>query len=329
MAPELPNVAVLAFPGESSPPGLEMLDGLGSVQVATTSGGLEEAVADAEVLLVLDFRADVLRSAWPGARRLRWVHAASAGVDNLLFPELRDSDVVLTNARGVFDTPIAEWVLGVLLVYCKDLHTTLELQRQRTWRHRESERLAGRRVLVVGAGGIGRATARLARAVGMDVTVVARTTRTDPDLGRLLGTDDLDAALPGADFVVLAAPLTEQTHGLMDAGRLALMRPDARLVNVGRGELVDEEALVDALKAGRLAGAALDVFHTEPLPADHPLWTLPNVIVSPHMSGDVVGWRTALVEQFADNLRRWTAGRPLVNVVDKTAGYASRGAERR
>lgn len=326
MAPELPKVAVLAFPGESSPPGLDVLAGLGSVQVATTPAGLEEAVADAEVLLVLDFRADVLRAAWPGARRLRWVHAASAGVDNVLFPELRDSDVVLTNARGVFDTPIAEWVLGVLLVFCKDLHTTLELQRQRTWLHRESERLAGRSALVVGAGGIGRATARLARGVGMDVTVVARTTRTDPDLGHLLGTDDLDGALPDADFVVLAAPLTEQTHGLMDARRLALMRPDARLVNVGRGELVDEEALVDALRAGRLAGAALDVFHTEPLPAGHPFWTLPNVIVSPHMSGDVVGWRTALVEQFADNLRRWTSGRPLVNVVDKTAGYASRGS---
>lgn len=323
-----PRVAVLGFPAEPSPPGLDAVGALADVGVATTGAELAGLLPEADVLLVLDFRAGVLREAWPAARRLRWVHAASAGVDNVMFPELRDSDVVLTNARGVFDAPIAEWVLGVMLAFCKDLHTTLDLQRRRTWLHRETERLAGRRVVVVGAGGIGRATARLARAAGTDVSLVARTARADGEFGHLLGTSDLDSALPGADFVVLAAPLTPDTRGLMDAPRLARMRPDARLVNVGRGELVDEPALVDALRSGRLAGAALDVFTEEPLPDSHPLWTMPNVIVSPHMSGDVAGWRTALVEQFADNLRRWAAGRPLANVVDKHAGYASRGADR-
>lgn len=327
MPAERPIVAVLGFPGESAPPGLDRVAELADTRVASSQPELERALSGAEVLLVLDFRADVVRNTWPAAGRLRWVHAASAGVDNIMFPELRDSDVTLTNARGVFDAPVAEWVLGVMLVFGKDLLTTLELQRQRTWRHRESERLAGKHVVVVGAGGIGRTTARLARAVGMRVTVVARTARADDEFGRVLGTADVDAALRRADVVVLAAPLTDGTRGLIDADRLGRLQPDALLVNVGRGELVDEPALVAALRSGRLRGAALDVFVDEPLPADSPLWGLPNVIISPHMSGDFVGWRTALTDQFTDNLRRWIAGEPLEGVVDKHAGYATTGAE--
>lgn len=327
MPAERPTVAVLGFPGESEPPGLPRVAELADTRVASSLPELERALGDAEVLLVLDFRADVLRDAWPAAGRLRWVHAASAGVNNLMFPELRSSDVTLTNARGVFDAPVAEWALAAILVFSKDLLTTLGLQRQHTWQHRESERLAGKHVVVVGAGGIGRTTARRARAVGMRTTVVARTARPDDEFGQVLGTADLDGALPQADALVLAAPLTAETRGLLDAGRLGRLRPDALLVNVGRGELVDEEALVEALRTRRLGGAALDVFTEEPLPPDSPLWDMPNVIVSPHMSGDFVGWRTALTDQFAANLRRWIAGEPLDGVVDKHAGYATTGAD--
>lgn len=316
-----PLVGVLPFEGEDSPPGLEEIADLADVRVVTGETGLEPVLAASDVLLVLDFRADVLRRAWPAACRLRWVHAASAGVDNLMFPELRDSDVVVTNARGVFDAGVAEWVLSVMLAFCKDLPATLQLQRERTWRHRETQGAAGKHVVVVGAGGIGRAVVRLARAVGMTATAVARRARVDDELGTVLAVADLERALPDADFLVLAAPLTPETRRLVDGERLALLQPGARIVNVGRGELLDEPALVDALRAGRLAGAALDVFWEEPLPVDHPLWTLPGVIVSPHMSGDAVGWRRALTDQFVDNLRRLLAGEPLRNVVDKHAGY--------
>ncbi len=329
MPAERPTVAVLGFPGESAPPGLDRVAELADTRVASSLPELKRALPAAEVLLVLDFRTNVLRDAWPTAERLRWVHAASAGVDNVMFPELRDSDVTLTNARGVFDAPVAEWVLAAVLLFSKDLLTTIELQRQRTWRHRESHRVAGKRVVVIGAGGIGRTTARLLRAVGMSATVVARAARPDDEFGRILGTGDLDGVLPDAEVVVLAAPLTDETRGLLDAGRLGRLRPGALLVNVGRGELVDEPALVEVLRSGRLGGAALDVFAEEPLPPESPLWTLPNVLVSPHMSGDFAGWRTALADQFADNLRRWIAGEPLDGVVDKHAGYATTGVEPR
>lgn len=321
-----PTVAVLGFPDKTTPAGETSLDPvaeLADVRVAASEADLRQAVTGADVLLVLDFRSDLVEKVWPAAETVSWVHAASAGVDHLLFPQLRESSVVLTNARGVFDRPIAEWTLGTMLMFCKDIHTTRDLQSAGMWRHRESERLAGRRVLVVGAGEIGRAVARLAKAAGMDVTVAARTARNDAEFGRVAGSADLDDELAGADFVVLATPLTAATQGLMSADRLRRMRSGARLINVGRGELVDEPALVSALQDGHVAGAALDVFLTEPLPSDHPFWTMPNVLVSPHMAGDEIGWRTGLITQFTSSLRSWMRGEPIANVVDKTAGYVT------
>lgn len=325
VARERPVVTVLGFPGDESPPGLASVGDLAEIRVATDDASLVRHLDGSTVLLVLDFRTETVRNAWPYARELRWVHAASAGVDALLFPELLDSDVLLTNARGVFDTPVAEWAITSILVLAKDLHTTIDLQRQGIWKHRESEPIEGRRVVVVGAGGIGREVTRLARALGMSVTVVARSARDDATIGPVRSTDDLDDILADADVVVLAAPLTPATHGLLDARRLRALPATAHLVNVGRGALVDQPALAEALREGRLAGAALDVFTEEPLPADDPLWAMPNVIVSPHMSGDVVGWREALTEQFVANLRRWLAGEPLDGIVDKRAGYARPG----
>jgi len=288
------------------------------LRVARHPAELRAAITDSEVLVVWDFRTTLVRDAWPHARRLRWVHAASTGVDPLLFPELVASDVTVTNARGVFDRAIAEYVLGLMLLFAKDLHTTLELQRRRTWRHRETGMLAGRTLLVVGAGGIGRQVARLAAGIGMQVSALARTARPgDDDFRHVHGHGDLHAALGEADVVVVAVPLTADTRGLFDAAAFAAMRPGAWLINVARGAVVDEEALLDALRRGRLAGAGLDVFRDEPLVADHPFWEMPNVVVSPHMSGDFVGWRETLAEGFVGNLRRWREGLPLHNIVDK------------
>ncbi|MFB4314474.1 D-2-hydroxyacid dehydrogenase [Actinomadura sp. 21ATH] len=284
--------------------------------------GLAAALPGADVLFVYDFWSEALAGAWPAAGGPSWVHIASAGVDRLLFPALVESDTTVTNSRGVFDEPIAEYVLGLVLCFAKDLHTTLRLQAAGEWRHRETERLAGARALVVGTGPIGRAIGRKLAAAGLRVTGIGRTARTgDPDLGEVLPDGRLREALAEADYVVLAAPLTDRTRGMVDAAALAAMRPTARLVNVGRGPLVVEDDLVAALRAGTIAGAALDVFVDEPLPVPSPLWELPNVIVSPHMSGDVAGWRDELVRLFADNLGRRVRGEPLLNVVDKRLGY--------
>ncbi|WP_344883691.1 D-2-hydroxyacid dehydrogenase [Allokutzneria multivorans] len=288
----------------------------------TREDGLAEALSGADALFVYDFLSKAVPGAWHAADRLRWVHIASAGVDPVLFPEIRDSDVVLTNSRGVFDRPIAEYVLGVLLAFAKDFARSAELQSRKRWLHRESERLTGKRALVVGTGPIGRAVAGLLSAVGVHVSGIGRRARADdPDFGTVHAADDLLEHLPEADFVIAVAPLTEHTKGMFDSRAFAAMRPTARLVNVGRGELVVTSDLVRALRDGVIAGAALDVFETEPLPQDSPLWTMENVLVSPHMSGDFVGWRDALVEVFADNFRRWRADRDLRNVVDKQLGY--------
>lgn len=288
----------------------------------TRRDGLPDALHGADVLFVYDFRTDALPHAWHAANRLDWIHAASAGVDPLMFPELRDSDVTVTNSRGIFDAPIAEYVLAQILSFAKDVPESLRLQRNHVWKHRDSERIAGRSVLVVGTGPIGRAIARLLTAVGMKVSGSGRRARDgDPDFGTVTATEDLPAALASADFVVLAAPLTDSTHGLFDAGMFAAMRPGARLVNVGRGELVSTDDLVDALRSGAVGGAALDVVDPEPLPPYHPLWDLPGVVITPHNSGDFFGWQDTLVDVFAENFRRWREGSPLENVVDKRLGY--------
>ena len=288
----------------------------------STVAELPASLPGADTLLVWEFRAGgALRDCWRaagGLPELRWVHTASAGVDRLIFDEMVASEVTITNSRGVFDTPMAEYVLGQVLAFAKDLPGTLRQQDRREWRHRETETVAGATAVVVGGGPIGHACAALLGAVGLRVRLVGRSAR--PGVHAI---DELPALLPDTDYLVLAAPLTERTRGLVDADLLARLPSRARLVNVGRGPLVVTDDLVDALAAGRLAGAALDVFDVEPLPTDSPLWTMPGVLVSPHMSGDVVGWRDALVELFTDNLARYRAGTPLRNVVDKTRGYVS------
>ncbi|OMH27681.1 hydroxyacid dehydrogenase [Tersicoccus phoenicis] len=316
-----PTVVVLTAPGTAPPTNTAALERHAEL-VFTDAAGLPAALPGASVLFVWDFFSTALRDAWVHADALEWVHVAAAGVDSLLFDGLRDSGVTVTNAQGAFDGPIAEFVLASVLAHDKQLHQSRRLQDRAVWRHREVQRSAGRRALVVGTGGIGRATARLLRAVGIEVRGAGRTGRDDdPDLGLVVPSAELADHVGWADHVVLIAPLTAATRGLVDARVLARMKPTAHLVNVGRGALLDEPALVTALRTGTIAAASLDVFTEEPLPADHPFWRLENVQVSAHMSGDVVGWRDTLAQQFEDNLLRWCAGTGLRNVVDKQVGY--------
>ncbi|MFK0292418.1 D-2-hydroxyacid dehydrogenase [Streptomyces sp. NPDC090442] len=307
--------------GSDPLPQLDRLAGRAEVVFADekTLAGL---LPTADVLLAWDFTSDAIRESWPErGPRPAWVHTASAGVDRLLCPALVADDTVVTNARGVFEQPIAEYVAGLVIAMAKDFYGSWELQRQRRWQHRETLRLAGTRAVVVGSGPIGRAIGTTLLALGVVVDLVGRRERTDEAFGRVHGAGALNGLLPQADWVVCAAPLTEETRGMFGAEAFALMPRRARFVNVARGPLVVEEALVAALRQWRIAAAALDVFEAEPLDADSPLWDVPHLIVSPHMSGDTLGWRDVLAEQFQDNFDRWAAGEPLLNVVDKHLGY--------
>jgi len=317
-AAQRPLSALTVLHSDDPPPHLD-LDG---VRLVTDADGLAKALPGTEVLLVWDFLSDAVRDAWPttDTSDLRWVHTASAGVDRLLFPGLLDSDVALTNSRGVFDAPMAEYVLGLVLAMAKDLPGTLAAQARHDWHHRETQVVAGTRAVVVGSGPIGHAIARMLGAVGVTVDLVGR--RAADGVHPF---DDLPGLLPTADWLVLAAPLTDATRGMLDAAALAALPARARVINVGRGGLVVEPDLVDALREGRIAGAALDVVAQEPLVMDSPLWDLPGVIVSPHMSGDTIGWRRALADVFTANLARYRAGEPLLNVVDKSLGYVTSG----
>ncbi|RNL57246.1 D-2-hydroxyacid dehydrogenase [Arthrobacter oryzae] len=323
--PSRPKVVILTTQGVNPPQNLEVIRQKSDV-VLTDAAGLADAIPGADVLFLWDFFSTALRDVWKHADSLRWVHVAAAGVDSLLFDELRESDVVVTNAHGAFDGPIAEFVLASILAHDKQLHLSKNLQQQNVWKHREVQRTAGQNALVIGTGGIGRATARLLKAVGMNVLGAGRTMRDeDPDFNKVVPSVELAAHAEWADHLVLIAPLTQETRGILGTEVLAAMNPSAHVVNVGRGALVDEEALVQALRSGQVAAASLDVFDVEPLPADHPFWGMDNVHVSAHMSGDVVGWRGTLAQQFERNLNLWLASEPLVNQVDKKLGYVTSG----
>lgn len=323
-APEKPVITVLIAPGEALPPGINQLAATATLRQAWDAESLRATLPGTHILCITDFRTGALRKAWPCADRLRWIHATSAGVDAVLIPEVRASDIVLTNARGIFDRPIAEYVLGHIIAFAKDFHGNWELQQRHEWRHRDTERVQGKRALVVGAGAIGREIAHLAQLMGMVVEGIARSERrTDPDFEAVYAASDLHTRLPYADFVIVAAPLTPATKGLFDAAALRCMKRSARLINVGRGPIVVTDALIQALREGWIAGAALDVFEEEPLPANHPLWETPNTVLSAHMAGDFLGWREALIEQFIEQFHRWRRGEPLHNLVDKGYGYVS------
>ncbi|MDD7939148.1 D-2-hydroxyacid dehydrogenase [Actinomycetospora lutea] len=305
-------------------PELAGMAGRHDIAFAPDDAALARHLPTAEVFVSWTFRGSGLARHWPLAHRLRWVHWCGAGVRPALFPELVASDVVLTNARGVFDRAMAEYVLGTVLAFVLRLPEALEEQRAGRWTYRHSERLDGTTAVVFGVGGIGRRVGELLAAAGVTVHGVGRTARdTDTVFGRVHGRDDRFALVGQADWVVAVLPDTPDTEGYFGAAEFAAMRSTARFVNVGRGSTVVEPELVEALRTGRIAGAALDVFAEEPLPRDSALWTLPGVIVTPHVSGDYRGFEDDLCRQFLDLLARYEAGAPLENVVDKQAGYVA------
>jgi phosphoglycerate dehydrogenase-like enzyme len=315
-------VAVLGATADEPPPGIDPAGSLAELRFVGTVEEVPHAIADADAVFSWGAPRAWLSDAFPAAGKLRWVQSASDGVDGLLFPELASSDVVVTNARGVFDDPIAEWAIGAIVAFTTGLQTSIVDQAAGRWTDgRRRDPVAGRHLVVVGPGPIGRAAATRAQALGMTVEAVGRAARIDEVFGSVAGPEGFHETLGRADHVLDALPLTEATTAMFDAKAFAAMRPTAFFVNVGRGRTVDEEALIDAVRDGTIAGAALDVFVEEPLPDDSPLWSMPEVVVSPHVSGDLHGWEEAVVAVFVDNLRRFVAGEPLRNRVDAEAGF--------
>jgi phosphoglycerate dehydrogenase-like enzyme len=300
----------------------------GSRIVMVSFEGLADGPVDeVEVLLRGFLGADAFDRLLARTPRLAWVHSATAGVERVLTPGSRQRDLVITNARGVFSRPIAEYVLMMILAVSRRLPQLLELQRERTWQPLEGAELGDVTVGIVGLGSIGRAVASLATAFGCRVIATRRRSEAgaaagdELSLDRVLGPEGLPELLAESDFVVLAVPLTPATDGLIDSPALEAMKPGAWLINVARGRLVDERALLRALREGHIGGAILDTFRDEPLPASSPFYALDNVIVTPHTSWSSGRVLDRSVELFCTNLRRYAAGQPLVNVVDPAAGY--------
>jgi phosphoglycerate dehydrogenase-like enzyme len=284
--------------------------------------GLRE-IPDAEVV----FAAHLPREHFAAARRLRWVHSPAAGVGSMLYPEVVDGPLVLTNSRGLTADTIAEHTLALVLALFRHVPLAVRCQAAHTWAQDEiadagHRMVAGSRVLILGLGAIGTAAAVRFAALGARVAGIRRRPEQGGPAGvAVYGPDDLDAQLEIADVLLISAPATPETRGAIGAPQLARLPRGAVVVNVSRGSLLDEAALIAGLRDGRLGGAALDVFEREPLDPQSPLWDLPNVILTPHVAGFLPDHWTAATDFFVQNLERYLAGQPLLNVVDKRAGY--------
>lgn len=280
------------------------------------------SLAEADVMYDFDWHD---RAALPRtAPRLRWVQGTSSGIGEILRATGLDrTDITFTTAAGIHAVPLAEFTVLGLLHFTKGMPQLRAWQADHRWERFATRRLAGQRVLVIGLGRVGGRVAATLAALGVEVVGMARTPRLAPPEGvsRLITPDELLATLPRVDALVLATPDTAATRRLIGAREIAALRPATVLVNVARGSVVDEDALIEALRAGRLAGAALDVFDTEPLPPASPLWDLPNVIVSPHSASTIADEDARLVDLFIDNLDRYLAGRPLLNVFERERSY--------
>ncbi|HEY3191107.1 MAG TPA: D-2-hydroxyacid dehydrogenase, partial [Solirubrobacteraceae bacterium] len=294
------------------------------VEIVDDADAFAARLPSADAVIVSGF--PIPPSALAPGGRLRWIQSVHVGVDDLLTPALRAADhVALTASKGPMATAIAEHALMLTLALARDLPRFLADQAARRWVHWAERppmvQLRGKTVLILGVGELGGALARLCKALGMRVIGMTRRSRGHPHVDRYVARGELHAALAEADVVVLTMPATGETAGLLDRTALGAMKPSAYLINVARGKLVDEEALIEALRAGQIAGAGLDAVATEPLAPDSPLWALPNVIITPHLAPITDAVADDLVAFWAENVHRFAEGEPLRGLVDRAAGY--------
>jgi phosphoglycerate dehydrogenase-like enzyme len=303
---------------------LEQLPSSTTMIVGNQPEMFDEWATQADVVVNCFSPPKLLRDVFLKAQNVRWVHSLSVGVEGLLFPELIESPIPMTNARGAFSRSLAEFVICGALFFEKKVADMRRQQEEGRWVNMDVDELYGKIMGIVSYGSIGQACARLAKAFGMTVWALRKRpelSQDDPLVDRSFGLDELPELMAGSDFVVVCTPLTPDTHGWIGAGEIDVMKESAVFINVGRGPVVVEAALVQALRQKRIRGAVLDVFETEPLPARHPMFLLDNVLLSPHSADHTPGWRERSMQVFIDNFHRWTRGQPLENLVDKRAGY--------
>lgn len=332
----LPDSAAAAIVAAFPPGEWEVVDVRAPVSGRGDGGGVSRqalaAVSGAEVWIGYGFPRALLDrlqedGAFPGA--LRWVHSAAAGVRSMLHPELVSSDVLITNSAGIHAEPMAESVIAAVLHFARGFDFAVRAQARSEWDKAPYEdrvgvirEISGAPLGILGYGGIGRAVARRARALGMDVCAFRTRPAEDEDGVRMVhGAAGLEVLLRQSEYVVCALPSTEATRHLLSAQRIGLLREDAVVINVGRGDVIDERALTESLAANRVRGAALDVFEQEPLPPESPLWSLANVLVLPHVSATTPRFWERQVALIRENAERYRQGRSLLNQVDKARGY--------
>lgn len=318
------NIVVLGRPEDVRVKMLSRLPEDTRITVGTKPEPLLAAAAGADILLCVDAKRDFLEPVFAAAKRARWVHSNWSGVDQLLFPALVESPVAFTNARDMFSGALAEFAIAGMLYFAKRVPRMLADQAANRWAPFDMDRLEEATVGIIGYGGIGRAVAARARAFGMRVLAVQRHPDRSPGNGMVYRVFPPEARIDMiacSDYLVLSAPLTPETRGMVGEAEIRAMKPEAVLINIGRGPVVDEPALIRALEENRIRGAALDVFANEPLPPGHPLFSMENVLLSPHCADRTAGWLERSMDIFFDNFERFRRGEPLLSVVDKRGGY--------
>lgn len=305
------TVLVLNNPAARHLMGLARLPDTVRIVAGERAETFAKAAGEADVMLVGAVGRGLVEEVFAMAPQLKWMHSMWAGLETLLFPALVESGVVLTNGRGVFARSLAEFAVTGMLWFAKDVRRMRRQQRESKWEKFTVSELRGARLGIYGMGSIGRATAELARAFGMEVA----------GLGRHHTPDDLNLLIDSSDYFLVSTPLTGETRGRIGEAELRRMKRSAVLLNLGRGPVVDEAALLRALGEGWIRGAVLDVYDEEPLPAAHPLWGLDNVLLSPHCSDNTETWLDEAIGLFVDNYGRYERGEELKNVTDKEAGY--------
>lgn len=318
------QLLVLARDDHAALPLLRHLPAGTDVVSGCSTGAFGRHAAGADAILVCHTSLELLQQVWRLAPSIRWVHTLSAGLDNVLFPELIKSPATLTNSRGIYSQSLAEFAIGSVLFFAKDFRRMLRNQAVSLWERMTVEDARGRTLGIVGYGSTGEAVARLARPLGMRILALRarpELSGQDPMVNEVFGTAARLEMVPRCDYLVIAAPLTAATRALIGREEICAMRRNAVIINVGRGEVVDEEALVAALTQRRIRGAALDVFEIEPLPVGHPFYRLENVLLSPHSADHTADSVERATGLFHENYGRFLRGEPLLNPVDKQRGY--------
>jgi phosphoglycerate dehydrogenase-like enzyme len=323
-----PNLLVVSPPDHYSLRNLSQINDLAAISISNDEAEIKKLGKDADTLLYtsLTGKTVAFSEVWPHTPKVLWVHSLSAGVEKVLIHDFIDSAVPLTNARGVFKRSLAEFAVLGMLYFTKRVRRLVESQREHKWDDFSTEFLENKIMGIVGYGEIGRECALLAKPLGVKIYAVRRNpsrSANDTLLDKIFASADISKMLGEIDVLVAAAPLTPETKHMVGESAFRAMKPSAIVINVGRGPVVDEEALVRALAEKRLGGAALDVFETEPLSADSPLWDMENVLISPHCTDRTThpDWLDLSMQCFVDNFHRYVKGQPLENIVDKKAGY--------